>query len=556
MHESEGGSPLKKIVRYRPEKKTRPYRLKTSPFPVKTLQTTDRQRIGQLTQDLAEVEHKLKHRNEIMEALATQSVESACETLLVKLLKLINLEAGAILLYRREQLSHLVTQGVEDIELIEKDLDQYSVLRRAFVMRKSVQLPVAENMYESAIPVQSPSNGGVVGVIYLKHPFEQFNLEQVGDILDLSRKLGMTLERHLLFHQMEHEKIKTYQLLDSIREAVLYIESSGEQIYANQALLNMFPPKLVSQSQGFRHAYERATSLFEHVDQPDALHDYIGQLMNGEIPGETIELSAFRGNLLLNAYAERIAIANVEWGMMLVLRDVTKEKELDLKQSEFVSIVSHELRTPLSSIMGFTELLMRRSLDGPRQKKYLETIHSETVRLAELIDDILEIQKGEDVSQGTFKKRLDLKRLVYEMRPMFELASSKHRIRVLFEAGDYQMTASEEKMKQLFTNLIMNAIKYSPDGGTIQVRGHMKGSHMVLTVEDEGIGIPEKALPFVFDKFYRADNSDTRKIGGTGLGLAICRMIVMDHGGSIAVQSEEGKGSTFTLQFSTEMTED
>ncbi|WP_449403685.1 sensor histidine kinase [Exiguobacterium artemiae] len=191
-----------------------------------------------------------------------------------------------------------------------------------------------------------------------------------------------------------------------------------------------------------------------------------------------------------------------------------------------------------------------------RVKKYLETIHSETVRLAELIDDILEIQKGEDVSQGIVKKRLDLKRLVYEMRPMFELASSKHRIRVLFEAGDYQMTASEEKMKQLFTNLIMNAIKYSPDGGTIQVRGHMKGSQMVLTIEDEGIGIPEKALPFVFDKFYRADNSDTRKIGGTGLGLAICRMIVMDHGGSIAVQSEEGKGSTFTLQFSTEMTED
>jgi len=556
MHVLEGGSPLKKIVRYRPEKKTRPYRLKTSPFPVKELQTTDRQRIGQLTQDLAEVEHKLKHRNEIMEALATQNVESACETLLVKLLQLIDLEAGAILLYRREQLSHLVTQGVEDIELIEKDLDQYSVLRRAFVMRKSVQLPLADQMYESAIPVQSPSNGGVVGVIYLKHPFEQFNLEQVGDILDLSRKLGMTLERHLLFYQMEHEKIKTYQLLDSIREAVLYIESSGEQIYANQALLNMFPPKLVSQSQGFRHAYERATSLFEHVDQPDALHDYIGQLMNGEIPGETIELSAFRGNLLLSAYAERIAIANVEWGMMLVLRDVTKEKELDLKQSEFVSIVSHELRTPLSSIMGFTELLMRRSLDGPRQKKYLETIHSETVRLAELIDDILEIQKGEDVSQGIVKKQLDLKKLVYEMRPMFELASSKHRIRVSFDAGDYHLTASEEKMKQLFTNLIMNAIKYSPDGGTIQVQGRIKGSQVVLTIEDEGIGIPEKALPYVFDKFYRADNSDTRKIGGTGLGLAICRMIVMDHGGSIAVQSQEGRGSTFTLQFPIELTED
>ncbi|AFS70259.1 Histidine kinase [Exiguobacterium antarcticum B7] len=529
--------------------------MKTSPFPAYELKTTDQQKIGlqpRLTQNLAEVEHKLKHRNEIMEALATQNVESACETLLVKLLKFVDLEAGAILLYRREQLSHLVTQGVEDIELIEKDLDQYSVLRRAFVMRKSVQLPLTEGVYESAIPVQSPSNGGVVGVIYLKHPFEQFNLEQVGDILDLSRKLGMTLERHLLFHQMEHEKIKTYQLLDSIREAVLYIESSGEQIYANQALLNMFPPKLVSQAQGFRHAYERATSLFEHVDQPDALHDYIGQLMNGDIPGETIELSAFRGNLLLSAYAERIAIANVEWGMMLVLRDVTKEKELDLKQSEFVSIVSHELRTPLSSIMGFTELLMRRTLDGPRQKKYLETIHSETVRLAELIDDILEIQKGEDVSQGTVKRRLDLKRLIFDMKPMFDLASHLHRIRVSFEEGDYRMTASEEKMKQLFTNLIMNAIKYSPDGGTIKIHGQVKDQFISLMVEDEGIGIPEKALPFIFDKFYRADNSDTRKIGGTGLGLAICQMIVMDHGGTITVQSEEGHGSVFTVQFSIE----
>ena len=547
---------MKKVVRYRPEKKVRPYRLKTGPFPLnegKAPVTTDQQRIGQLTQDLVEVEHKLKHRNEIMEALATQNVESACETLLVKLLHLVDLEAGAILLYRREQLSHLVTQGVEDIELIEKDLDQYSVLRRSFVMRKSVQLPLAEAMYESAIPVQSPSNGGVVGIIYLKHPFEQFNLEQVGDILDLSRKLGMTLERHLLFHQMEHEKIKTYQLLDSIREAVLYIESSGEQIYANQALLNMFPPKLVNQAQGFRHAYERATSLFEHIDQADALHDYIGQLMNGEIPGETIELSAFRGNLLLSAYAERIAIANVEWGMMLVLRDVTKEKELDLKQSEFVSIVSHELRTPLSSIMGFTELLMRRTLDGPRQKKYLETIHSETVRLAELIDDILEIQKGEDLTQGTTKKRMDLKKLVFEMRPMFDLASSKHRIRVAFEPGRYELTASEEKMKQLFTNLIMNAIKYSPDGGLIQIKGVVQDHLIRLMVEDEGIGIPEKSVPFIFDKFYRADNSDTRKIGGTGLGLAICQMIVKDHDGTISVQSEEGIGSTFTVEFPIEM---
>ncbi|MGA9231204.1 MAG: ATP-binding protein [Exiguobacterium oxidotolerans] len=543
---------MKKVMRYRPTKKTRPYRLKSGSFPSIEQSadvTTDQQQIGQLKHDLLAAEDKLRHRNEIMETLATQNVESACETLLLKLLPLIGLTRGAIILYRREQLSHVVTEAVEEMELIEKDLDQYSVLRRAFVMRKSVQLPIETGGYESAIPIQSPSNNSVVGLIYLKHEFEQFNLEQVGDILDLSRKLGMTLERHLLFHQMEHEKIKTYQLLDSIREAVLYIESSGEQIYANQALLDMFPPKLLNQAQGFRHAYERATSLFEHVDQPDALHDYIGQLMNGDIPGETIELSAFRGNLLLSAYAERIAIANVEWGMMLVLRDVTKDKELDLKQAEFVSIVSHELRTPLSSIMGFTELLMKRSLDGPRQKKYLETIYSETVRLSELIHDILEIQKGEDLTQGATKRTIDLKKLLIEMKTMFELASSEHTVRMAFGSGAHLLMASEEKMKQLFTNLIMNAIKYSPNGGNIEIRTEVTAQDVRIEVEDEGIGIPDKALPFIFDKFYRADNSDTRKIGGTGLGLAICKMIVMDHGGSISVQSEVGVGSRFIVEF-------
>lgn len=536
-------------MRYRPTKKKRPYRLRSGTFPAMDRENSDRQQIGRLQENLWRAEDKLKHRNEIMEVLTTQNVESACETLLLKLLPLIGLDAGAIILYRREQLSHVVTESVEEMELIEKDLDQYSVLRRAFMMRKSIQLPLDDGGFESAIPIQSPSNNGVVGLIYLKHPFEQFNLQQVGDILDLTRKLGMTLERHLLFHQMEHEKIKTYQLLDSIREAVLYIESSGEQIYANQALLNMFPPKLVNQAQGFRHAYERATSLFEHVDQPDALHDYIGQLMNGDIPGETIELSAFRGNLLLSAYAERIAIANVEWGMMLVLRDVTKDKELDLKQAEFVSIVSHELRTPLSSIMGFTELLMKRSLDGPRQKKYLETIHSETVRLSELIHDILEIQKGEDLTQGTVKKRIDFKKVLIEMKPMFELASHHHQIKMSFGPGTYKMLASEEKMKQLFTNLIMNAIKYSPDGGTIQIQAELTDQVLRIVVADEGIGIPDKALPFIFDKFYRADNSDTRKIGGTGLGLAICKMIVLDHGGTISVDSEVGVGSHFVVQF-------
>ena len=173
--------------------------------------------------------------------------------------------------------------------------------------------------------------------------------------------------------------------------------------------------------------------------------------------------------------------------------------------------------------------------------------------MAELIDDILEIQKGEDLTQGTTKKRMDLKKLVFEMRPMFDLASSKHRIRVAFEPGRYELTASEEKMKQLFTNLIMNAIKYSPDGGLIQIKGVVQDHLIRLTIEDEGIGIPEKSVPFIFDKFYRADNSDTRKIGGTGLGLAICQMIVKDHEGTIEVDSEEGVGSTFTVEFPIEM---
>lgn len=498
--------------------------------------------------ELVRAANQMRCRNEIMEALATQSFEMALMTSLEKLLVMINLEKGAIVTFKGDEPRQVALVQLEEDQLVRAVEEPHGVVRRARIMRKSVQLPLEteENLFETAVPIQAPSTDDVVGMIYLLHA-EALEVDQFGDILDLSRKLGMTLERHLLFDQMQHEKIKIYQLLDSIRESVLYIESSGENVYANEALLKMFPPILLSSAQGFRHAYERATSLFEHIDQPEELHDYIGRLMNGELPGETIELTAFRGNLVLRVYAERIAIQNVEWGMMLVLRDVTKEKELDRKQSEFVSIVSHELRTPLSSIMGFTELLLKREIDPERTRKYLSTIHAETVRLSQLINDILDIQRHETSDYQDVATEVDMKQTVAEVETLFTLSSELHTITFDVPSSPCTIIAHEEKMRQLLNNLIMNAIKYSPDGGTVKVSIDRLDDSIELKVSDEGIGISEKSIPYIFDKFYRADNSDTRKIGGTGLGLAICKMIVEEHEGSITVDSRIGKGTTFTV---------
>jgi len=289
--------------------------------------------------------------------------------------------------------------------------------------------------------------------------------------------------------------------------------------------------------------------LAVQLDQHEAFLTYMDHVCSQEIPTESLALSLNKEERFVTLYAEEIHYGGCFRGTMLVLRDVTAETAIDRMKSEFVSTVSHELRTPLSSIYGFTELMLNKRFEEERQRKYLQTIHSETGRLTTLVNDFLDVQRMESSQQQYDFKPLDLTKVIQETVEFHTASAKDHELVLDFEETTTgRIHADEQKMRQLFTNLINNAIKYSPDGGQITITMRQVEDRVQLKIEDEGIGIPRHALPQLFSKFYRVDNSDSRKIGGTGLGLAICQEIVRSHEGMIHVESTEGVGSAFIVE--------
>ncbi|MGM0369928.1 MAG: ATP-binding protein, partial [Bacillota bacterium] len=224
--------------------------------------------------------------------------------------------------------------------------------------------------------------------------------------------------------------------------------------------------------------------------------------------------------------------------------DITNKKELDNIKSDLISTVSHEIRTPLSSVLGFTELLLERDLSAEKQRKYLEMIHRESNRLKNLINDFLDIQRIESGNHQLNLEEIDLEQLITEVISLYEVHDS-HQFIISLPDEELNIRADYNKLKQVVTNLVSNAVKYSPGGSKIKVIVEEKGDSVRVTVEDDGIGIAKADQKNLFTKFYRTKSSTVNQIEGTGLGLAICKKIIEAHQGEIGVESELERGSSF-----------
>lgn len=241
-----------------------------------------------------------------------------------------------------------------------------------------------------------------------------------------------------------------------------------------------------------------------------------------------------------------ISYTNNTYGRVFVIRDISHQKEVDRLKLELISTVSHELRTPMSSILGFSELLLTRKLTEGRNKEYIGIINSEARRLTDLINDFLDIQRMESGKLLFNKQSNSMDQIIGEAIKLFENSMDKHIIVYEKSAENIvPINCDREKILQVFSNLISNAIKYSPDGGEIKVDLIVENGKLKVSISDHGLGIPEDVIDKLFAKFFRVDNDDRKKIGGTGLGLAICKEIIQAHGGEIGVESKYGIGSTF-----------
>jgi two-component system phosphate regulon sensor histidine kinase PhoR len=239
-------------------------------------------------------------------------------------------------------------------------------------------------------------------------------------------------------------------------------------------------------------------------------------------------------------------------GAVALLSDVTEIRRLEQVRRDFVANVSHEMRTPLSAVLGALETLADEGQDEASRKRFLDIAQRNAVRLQAIVADLLDLSTIEARGESMTLEPVRIDEPLRSAAAALSGAAQKKGVELACPAASASfpvVQGNRQRLEQAFTNLIANAIHYTPGGGQVRARVRATPREVAVEVEDNGIGIPAASLPRVFERFFRVDRGRSRDTGGTGLGLAIVKHIALAHGGKVEVRSEEGRGSTFTILF-------
>jgi len=231
--------------------------------------------------------------------------------------------------------------------------------------------------------------------------------------------------------------------------------------------------------------------------------------------------------------------------LVCVAQDISERKKLDQMKDEMISAVSHEMSTPLTAMLGFCEFMLENEVPAEQQQEFLQIIFKESQRLKGLIDNLLSLQRMRAGMGCVNFTWINLSMLFGELCQLFDKYSATHTIKVDCPTDFPLVSADQLCLQQAMENLISNAIKYSPKGGTVTLTARQNENGVVVSVKDEGVGISPVVQEQIFDRFFRIDTKNGQKVGGTGLGLPLVKEIISLHNGEVWVESEEGQGSTF-----------
>lgn len=362
--------------------------------------------------------------------------------------------------------------------------------------------------------------------------------DMTNSINDLSEVIRLTHEN------LEQETKRLTSILSYMTDGVLATNRRGQIIMVNEMAakqLNVNPDEVLN------------TSILELLSLGD---DYDLRSLITEVPELTIDSQDENGEYI--SLRVRFALIRRESGfisgLVAVLHDTTEQDKEERERRLFVSNVSHELRTPLTSVKSYLEALDDGALSEPVAPDFVKVSLNETNRMMRMVTDLLSLSR---IDNETSQLEIELTNftafITFILNRFDKIKSQSQEDTKKYELiREYPITPiwveiDTDKMTQVIDNILNNAIKYSPDGGKIKVGMKTTDAQLIISISDEGLGIPKKDLPRIFDRFYRVDKARSRAQGGTGLGLAIAKEIVKQHKGFIWAKSEYGKGSTFTI---------
>lgn len=342
-------------------------------------------------------------------------------------------------------------------------------------------------------------------------------------------------------------------LLDSALESILLVGDDDQIVWANQSYANVFgfesPESIIGTEWNSARAgggvrFENKRKFMRRLNEINGNHELA-------VTSEDVQITSPDPRTLSMTSTPATSGASDYLGRLWVFRDVTHERTVDRSKSEFVSMVSHELRTPLTSLTGFIELV----LDGaggevnPGMGRLLTKAHDNGLRLSRLVADLLDISRFEVGNLGLELSEVSLQGLMAELTESMhgQFEQKQLELSVKIPSKLRAVWADRERCAQVFSNLLTNAVRYTPEGGHITISGKLVRDYVEVTVRDTGEGIRPENQARIFEKFVRLSNNGKRPPGSTGLGLAITKTLVETQGGSIRLESEYGKGSAFTV---------
>lgn len=425
---------------------------------------------------------------------------------------------GGVLRFSRER-SNLLSIFILVVPII------ICVAGAIFVVTTVVSIKLSESLIKpiNRLVTQFDVNGDGIG--NLETPYEE--LKPIIKNADLLMK---RISKNVA--KLKREKEKITLITDNMVEAMILLDSDRTVLSVNRSAVKLLNPHFDP------HSHEKLShlttnpeliELLDRLDEDDSVRGVV-----------TVKSRSFRTYINKSDF-------NGDYGIIILMVDVTESIKSEQIRRDFSANVSHELKTPLTTIKGFGEMMENGIITGAEDiKKYGGTIYREAERLLYLINDIIRLSEIEEHANSE-SDQVDVLRTAHDVEEILQNKAYNHKVSVFVKGENVVIEGNQSYMTELLLNLMDNAVKYNNDGGSVWVEVSRSGENAVIIVRDNGIGIAEKDRERVFERFYRVDKSRSKQTGGTGLGLSIVKHIVAYHNGEIAISSSLGKGTEITV---------